>query len=289
MPNSVRSTTHELNEQQTKAKQFRDLHRPPHILVLPNVWDVASARVVEEAGFPAIATSSAGVAFMLGYPDGQKISRAEMLDIVARIARAVRVPVTADLEAGYGNRPEDAALTARGAIAAGAVGLNFEDGADDPEHPLTDLSLQLERIAAIREEADDAGVSLVINARTDVYLANVGRPEGRYDEAMRRARAFQDVGADCVFVPGLRDPEVIRRFAAELKFPLNVLAGPGSPPVSELEKMGVARVSLGSSPMRAALGLVRRVTEELKASGTYHALEGAPSHADVNRLMARGS
>lgn len=288
MRNSVRTTIFELSQQQAKARQFRELHRGPRALVLPNAWDVASARIVEEAGFPAVATTSAGVAFMLGYPDGEQISRAEMLDMVARIARAVRVPLTADLEAGYGERPEAAAMTARGAIEAGAVGLNFEDGTDDPAHPLTDLALQVERIAAMREEADHAEVPLVINARTDVYLLSVGPPEARYQEAMRRAQAFKDAGADCVFVPGLRDAELIRRFAAELKFPLNILAGPGSPSIAELEKMGVARVSLGSGPMRAALGLAKRLAEELKISGTYHALEGAPSHGDVNRLMARG-
>jgi 2-methylisocitrate lyase-like PEP mutase family enzyme len=286
MRDSVRTASHELSQQQTKANQFRALHRGPRALLLPNAWDVASARIVEAAGFPAVATSSAGVAFMLGYPDGEKIPRAEMLDIVRRIARAVRVPVTADLEAGYGERPEAAALTARGAIEAGAVGLNFEDGTDDPQHPLADLARQLERIAAIREEADDAEIPLVINARTDVFLLDVGPPESPYDEAMRRAHAFKEAGADCVFVPGLRDPELIRRFAAELNFPLNILAGPGSPSATELEKMGVARVSLGSGPMRAGLGLVKRVVEELKTSGTYHALEGSPSHAEVNRLMA---
>jgi len=278
-----------LEQQRIKVNRLREMHRGPRTLVLPNVWDVVSARIVERAGFPAIATTSAGIAFALGYPDGEKISRDEMLEVVSRIAAAVSVPVTADVEGGYGARPEDAALTARGVIEAGAVGLNFEDGTDDPEHPLVELSLQLERLEAIRQEGQDADVPLVINARTDVYLLGVGPEEKRYDEAMRRAIAFRQAGADCVFVPGLRDPSVIGKFVAELKFPVNILGGPGSLAVAELEKLGVARVSLGSAPMRATLGLVRRMTEELQESGTYRSLEGAPSHAEVNKLMKAGS
>jgi 2-methylisocitrate lyase-like PEP mutase family enzyme len=268
-----------------KAERLRQLHRGPNVLLLPNAWDAATARILEEAGLPAIATTSAGIAFLRGYPDGQKISRDEMLEVVSWVTRAVRVPVTADMEAGYGDRPEDAAATARGVIEAGAVGLNFEDATDDPQNPLVELGLQIEKLAAIREEGTRAGVPLVINARTDVYLANVGEPGKWYHLAMRRARAFKDAGADCVFVPGLRDPEVIGRFVAELKFPVNILAGPGSPSITELQQLGVARVSLGSGPMRASLGLMKRIAEEVKGAGTYTALLGAPSHGDVNKLM----
>jgi 2-methylisocitrate lyase-like PEP mutase family enzyme len=268
-----------------KAKALRALHHTGKLLVLPNVWDAASARIIEDAGFPALATTSAGIAFSLGYPDGQQISRQEMLAHVARIARTVKVPVTADAEAGYGDRPEDAAETAREVIAAGAVGMNFEDGTDDPEHPLIDLALQLERIRAIREAAATSGVPLVLNARTDVYLAQVGPPETRSDHVLRRLRAYRDAGADCVFVPGLRDSETIARLVKDVQCPLNILAGPGSPSLIELEKLGVARVSLGSAPMRATLGLLRRVADELKTAGTYHALEGAPAHGDVNKML----
>jgi 2-methylisocitrate lyase-like PEP mutase family enzyme len=274
-----------LEKQRVKAQAFRRMHAGARILVLPNVWDVASARVIEEAGFGAIATTSAGIAFTLGYPDGQKISSQEMLAAVTRIAGAVKVPVTADAEAGYGDRPEDAMRTARGVIEAGAVGMNLEDGTDDPEHPLVELPLQLEKIAAVREAAQSAGVPLVLNARTDVYLLQVGPPEHRYEAALRRLAAFCEAGADCLFVPGVRDVETIGRLVSDLKHPVNILAGPGSPSVPELEKLGVARVSLGSGPMRATLGLVQRMAEELKSTGTYRALEGAPSHGDVNRML----
>src|SRR5229473_3804606 len=173
----------EIETQATKGETFRALHRGPKILLLPNAWDVASARIFEEAGISAIATTSAGIAFTLGYPDGQRISREEMLAAVARIAAAVKVPVTADVEAGYGDRPEDAALTTRGVIEGGAVGMNLEDGTGDPESPLTELSLQLEKIVAVRETGQTMGVPIVLNARTDFYLREVGPPQQRYVEA----------------------------------------------------------------------------------------------------------
>jgi 2-methylisocitrate lyase-like PEP mutase family enzyme len=264
--------------QKTKTDAFRALHRG-NILILPNAWDVASARVIQQAGFSAIATTSAGIAFTLGYPDGQRISREEMLTVVGRIARGIELPVTADVEAGYGDRPEDAARTARDVLAAGAAGMNLEDATSDPQHPLFDLTLQVERVKAVRE------LPIVLNARTDVYLLEVGPPEKRYDEALRRLAAFRDAGADCVFAPGLRDAATIGRLVKDLQCPVNILAGPGSPAVPELQKLGVARVSLGSGAMRATLGLLRRIAEELKSAGTYTALEGAIPFADVNRMM----
>jgi 2-methylisocitrate lyase-like PEP mutase family enzyme len=272
-------------QRKTKAEAFRALHRGSRVLVLPNVWDVASARVIQQAGFPAIATTSAGIAFSLGYPDGEKISRAEMLAVVARIASAVEVPVTADVEAGYGPRPEDAARTAEGVINAGAIGMNLEDGTEGPKNPLVDLSLQLEKIAAVKDTGKRFGVPLVLNARTDVYLLGVGPEEKRYDQAVRRLSAFRDAGADCVFVPGLKDTRTIKRLVSDLRCPINILAGPGSASVRELEQLGVARVSLGSGPIRATLGLLRRIADELKSTGTYQSLADAPSHAEVNQLM----
>ncbi len=271
---------------QTQADLFRAMHHGPKILLLPNVWDVASAKIIEQAGLGAVATTSAGIAFALGYPDGQRISRDEMLTCVARIVKSVKVPVTADVEAGYGDRAEDTAQTAVGVIEAGAVGMNLEDGTDDAEHPLVDLALQLEKLRAVREAAASRHVPLVLNARTDVYLLPwAAGPVKRYDEALRRLSAFRDAGADCVFAPGLREPETIVRLVEDLRCPVNILAGPGSPSVPELQKLGVARVSLGSAPMRATLGLVKRMAEELKGAGTYRAMDGAPSHADVNRMM----
>jgi len=272
-----------MGEQKLKAERFRGMHRSGRILILPNAWDVASARIFEETGFGAIATTSAGIAFTLGYPDGQRISRDEMLAVVRRIAVAVKAPVTADVEAGYGNRPEDAAQTARAVAEAGAVGMNLEDATGDPGQPLLDLTLQVERVKAVREAVRE---SMVLNARTDVYLLGLETPETRYDAALRRLRAYREAGADCVFVPGLRDLETIERLVNDLRCPVNILVGPGSPPVQDLEKLGVARATVGSGAMRATLGLVRRIAEELKNIGSYKTMEGAISYDDLNRMMA---
>ena len=277
----------DIEQQKSKANAFRQMHRGSNILVLPNAWDVVSARLFEEAGFGAIATTSAGVAFTLGYPDGQKISREEMLARVARIARAVRTPVTADVESGYGNRPEDAASTALGVIEAGAVGMNLEDGTGNPAKPLSELPLQLERIHAVREAAIKTNVLLVLNARTDIYLEQVGPEGSRYDETLKRAIAFRDAGADCIFVPGLHDADTIGRLVKDLKCPLNILVGPGAPSVATLERLGVARLSVGSAIMRATLGAAKRAAEELKTSGTYAALEGGVPYGDLNNLLSR--
>jgi 2-methylisocitrate lyase-like PEP mutase family enzyme len=277
-----------IEDQKQKALTFRQLHHGPKTLLFPNVWDVASARIVAEAGYPALATTSAGIAFSLGYADGERIPKEEMFARIARITRAVKVPVSADVEAGYGGRPEDAAATAKAVLEAGAVGINLEDGSGNPAKPLIDLSLQLEKIKAVREAAMKAGVLLVVNARTDVYLRAVGTTnDERYGLAIERVLAFRDAGADCVFVPGLRDLPVIERLVNEAKCPVNILAQAGYPSIPELEKLGVARVSLGSGAMRAGLGLLKHLADELRSSGTYSQLEGAIPGTELNNLMKK--
>jgi 2-methylisocitrate lyase-like PEP mutase family enzyme len=275
----------DISAQAAKAETLRQLHRGPKLLVLLNAWDVASARIFEETGAPAIATTSAGIAFSLGYPDGEKISREGMASAIARIASKVKIPVSADMEAGYGPRPEDAALTVKAVIEAGAVGINLEDGTGNPKKPLADLSLQLEKISAVVETGREAGVPLVVNARTDIYLRQVGAPETRFEEALRRLNAFRNAGADCLFIPGVRDLPTIERFVRELRHPINILAGPGSPSISELQNAGVARITIGSGAMRATLGLANRIARELFTSGTYANLEGAVAGTEVNRML----
>src|ERR1700694_4448389 len=189
------------------AREFLALHDGRKTLVLPNAWDVASARIFEEAGFPAVGTSSAGVAYALGYPDGQKISRGEMLAVVHHIAEAVGIPVTADMEAGYGAKPEDVAETAREVLSAGAVGMNLEDTVDDRPDLLADVSLQKEKIRAVVETSARAGVPLVLNARTDIFLAGIGAPETRLARSVERLNAYRDAGAQCLVAPGGEDKE----------------------------------------------------------------------------------
>ena len=274
--------------QAEKAEQFRKLHRGPRILVLPNAWDVASARILEELGYPAIATTSAGVAFSLGYPDGQRVSRVQMLEVVARIARAVRVPVTADMEAGYGTTAKDMSETAKALIAAGAIGLNLEDVTGEDENSQVNVALQVQKIQAIRETASSSGVPLVLNARTDIYLMPIGPAETRFDRTVERLRAYRQAGADCLFAPGIQDSETIAKLVRAFEAPLNILLSPGCPPLRELEKLGVARASAGSSAMRATLGLLRRIGKELMEAGTYSCLQdGAVPFAEVNQILAR--
>ena len=276
-----------IENQAALAERLRAMHHAPLApLILPNAWDAASARIIEQAGFPAIATTSAGVAWSLGYPDGERMSRATMLAAVGRIAARVRVPVTADLEAGYGPGPEDAAATATGAIEAGAVGFNFEDATDDTAHPLFAMSQQVERIQAARQAGAAAGVPLVINARTDVYLAQVGAPDTRFAETVRRLAAYRDAGADCLFAPGLSDAATIGALVRELGAPLNILAGPHSPPVRELAALGVARISLGGAVMRAALAFTQRAVTELREQSSFETIvRTSISHADMQRLL----
>jgi len=259
----------------SKTSILRQLHAGPKILVLPNAWDVASARIFEAAGFPAVATTSAGVANSLGYPDGQHVSREEMLDVIDRIVRAVSIPVTADVESGYGD-PEG---TAKALADIGAAGMNLEDSATADARELADIPTQVKIIQTVRSTAD-----LVINARTDVFLMSIGDPATRLDRAIERLKAYQAAGADCVFVPGVRDAETIRALAALGR--INILAVAGTPPIAELERLGVARVSIGSGAMRASMGLTQRIANELRDRGTYASFtEGAMPYADANALF----
>lgn len=267
------------------AERLRALHRTPPMLVLPNAWDAASARLIEAEGFPAIATTSAGVAATLGYPDGGVVPSKEMIEAIARIARAVKVPVTADIEHAYAATPDAVADVVMRVIAAGAVGINLEDcvpGATD----LEPLALQLDKIKAIIKASTKAGVRIVINARTDGFLRGFGASDTRLGVAIERGRAFLEAGADCVFVPGVRDAATIGSLVKGIGGPINILATEGAPSIPELEALGVARVSLGSGPMRATLGLLRDIARELKSTGTYSSFtKNAMSFNDVNALM----
>ncbi len=267
-----------------KAKLFRDLHHGPALLVLPNAWDVASARIFEEAGFPAIATTSAGIAYSLGYPDKQRIGPAEMAAVVGRIAEEVRVPVTADMEAGYG----DVAATVEAILDAGVVGMNLEDATHEPGRALFPVEEQVERIRAARKAADERGIPLVINARTDVFLLPDDSSVGPVAEAIHRLNAYREAGADCLFAPGVTDALRIEALARAVRGPLNVLAGKGTPPVADLKALGVARLSIGSTAMRATMALTRRIAAELLQAGTYTLLtEDTVPYADANKLLHR--
>jgi 2-methylisocitrate lyase-like PEP mutase family enzyme len=346
--------------QAQKASRLLELHHGDHPVVLINAWDAASAAMVEHCGLPAVATSSAALANALGFADGQHLPWARMLETVAGICRAVKVPVTADIESGFAADTKALETSITEIIQAGAVGVNLEDvmpasaglrnvdpksaspqsadlqspdlqredpqSADlknaEPKHidskqadpkqadpsirhgsPLFPLPEQVARIQAARRAANAAGIHLVINARTDAYWQAGVDPAEAMRNTLERGKAYLQAGADCIFVPGLRNPEHIRTVVEHLRgvhqgaphqeaphweAAVNILAGPGVPSIPELAKLGVKRVSYGSGPHRAAMGLLRRMADEAKTSGTYKALtEGAVPYEEINGLMGK--
>lgn len=259
-----------------RAAALRALHAGPGF-VLPNAWDAGSARVLERLGFPAIATTSAGIAWSCAVPDGGVIDRDRMLEQVGRIVAAVDVPVTADLEAGYGDSPDEVARTVAMAVRAGAVGGNLEDVW---EGRLLDVDAATARIGAARAAAPSA--SFVLNARTDTYF--VGTTGDPFAETVERAAHYLDAGADCIFVPGVVEEDTIRQLAAAIPGPLNVVAGLSNTiDAPTLFSLGVMRVSLGGSLARAAYSLLERAGEELLTAGTLGFLDGALPYAQMQR------
>ena len=291
--------------QSQKALRLLELHHGSSPLVLINVWDAASAAMIEHCGLPAVATSSAALANALGFADGQYLPWAEMVEAVAKVCRAVQVPVTADIEAGFAPDLKGLEASIAQIIQAGAVGVNLEDAMSGHGEggPLYSLADQVARIQAARRVAQAQGVHLVINARTDAYWQGGVTPEEALRNTMERGKAYLQAGGDCVFVPGLRDPghiktlidhlrdadqQAIGSHAVHPEAPINILAGVGVPPIPELAKLGVKRVSFGSGPHRAAMGLLRRIADEAKSSGTYKALtEGAVPYAEINGLFQK--
>jgi len=268
-----------------KAELLQSLHVPGRPLLLANAWDAASAAVGAAAGAPAVATTSAGLAWSLGAADGDRIDRDLALAAVARIAAAVDVPVTADVERGFGADAAGVADTVRGVLSAGAVGVNLEDSVGGGLRPVAEAA---ERVAAARAAADEAGVPLYVNARTDVFLRGVGEPDERVDLTLERAAAYLEAGASGVFVPGLADLATIAALTKAIAAPVNVLAGFGSPPVAELAAAGVARVSLGASVAAAAYRLAARATAELLTAGTYEEVRETYDWPGIQGLFTRG-
>jgi 2-methylisocitrate lyase-like PEP mutase family enzyme len=250
--------------QPEKARRLLELHVPGDPLVLVNVWDAASARTVAAVpGCTAIATASWSIAAAYGFPDGETLPRDDMLAAVARITAATDLPVTADLERGYGDEPRDVAETIAGAIAAGVVGANLEDGTGEPARPLAATATHARRVQVARGRAEAEGVPFVINARTDVFL----RGAGGVEEALERGRAYAEAGADCIFVPGVREADDVAALVEGLPIGLSVLAMPGGPPLAQLAELGVARISHGPGPLGVAMAALRGAAEGLLARG----------------------
>ncbi|MDP1980365.1 isocitrate lyase/phosphoenolpyruvate mutase family protein [Undibacterium sp.] len=262
-------------QQQIKlAQQFRQLNQQGHFL-LANAWDIASARIFARAGFPALGTTSGGIAYAQGFCDAELIGRDKMVAQIAAIAKSVDVPVNADIEAGYGAAPEAVAETIRQVIAAGVVGVNLEDNSHGSvDTALFAVDAQCARIAAARQAADQDGLPLWINARTDTFLLGLGEDiEARIAMSVQRGNAYLAAGADMVFVPALADLAIISRLAQAIKGPLNIMAMPGAPIAQDLFNAGASRVSLGVCPMLAVMGTVRDIAEEASKTGSWKTME----------------
>jgi 2-methylisocitrate lyase-like PEP mutase family enzyme len=271
-----------MRSQLEKGESFRDLHRRPGIFIIPNPWDVGTARILTASGFGALATTSAGYAFSRGRSDGS-IGREEMLRHVADIVAASPLPVSADLEGGYGISPEEAAMTIRLAASAGAVGGSLEDTSGDPERPLIDIQAASERIRAAAEEAARLAFPFTLTARAENFL--VGRPNLR--ETISRLQAYQEAGANVLYAPGLSRKEDIATVVRSVDRPLNVVIGLAGLDVSleELQDIGVKRVSLGSALCRATFGTLLAAVAEMRGGGTFGFLKGAVPFAQLNTLF----
>jgi 2-methylisocitrate lyase-like PEP mutase family enzyme len=273
-----------LKSQAEKAEEFRAMHHGKKILILPNAWDVPSARVFEDAGFGAVATSSAGVMVSLGYPDGEIIGIDEYVSAIRRMSRVLGVPLSADVVGGFGSEPDAVAASVKKVVEAGAIGINIEDFVHETKKLLT-LEEQLARLKAVKALRESMEVPFVVNARTDAFRFAQGDEKERLQEAIRRGVAFRDLGVDCLYPMGLTDPASISTYVEALKFPVNVMVRKGLPPVPGLQRLGVARVSFGPSASYATMGLLKRASQEVLSTGTYETLvDGAISFDELNAL-----
>ena len=273
-----------MHSQREKAEDFRALHNRKKILILPNAWDVPSARVFENEGFPAVATSSAGLMVSLGYPDGEVMTREEFVIAVGRIAKVLSIPLSVDIVAGFGKTTKDVSTTVKAILKVGGVGINIEDFAHATK-TLFPIERQVMNVKQIKGLGERVGIPFVINARTDALRFGVGDDEAKFQEALRRGIAYRDAGADCVYPMGLSEAGSIRRFVKALDFPINVMVRKGLPAVNELENLGVARLSFGPSASYAAMGLLKRASKEVLEEGTYQSLvDGAIGFDELNSL-----
>jgi 2-methylisocitrate lyase-like PEP mutase family enzyme len=273
----------DLPQQRSFAETFRELHHAPRILLLPNAWDAMSARVFAHSGFAALATTSAGVAWALGYRDGEEVPRNEMLGALRRIVRVAGVPVTADIESGFGSTLDELNDSITAVVETGVVGINLEDGVKGKVRPLEEAA---ERISIAREAANAAGVAIVINARTDLILRSIGDEATRLEATIDRCRAYLRAGADCVYPIGLKEPGAIERLVRAVQAPVNIMGSRGGLALAELQRLGVRRVSTATGPSLLAIETTRKVAQALRESGTFDALDASVTFAEAQQLFA---
>jgi 2-methylisocitrate lyase-like PEP mutase family enzyme len=273
--------------QRRLAEGFRARHQTLPLLLLANAWDALSARIVEEAGFDAVATTSGGVNWVLGYPDGESAPWPDVIAATARMARVLRVPLTADIEAGYGGSPAQVTKGVAEIIEAGAVGINLEDGMPNADAPIRSIEDAASRIRAARNAARETGIPIVINARIDLYLKRIGDSASRFTETVRRAEAYVAAGADCIYPFAVTDAETIGRLAKAIPAPINIVGHVGTPDVATLERLGVRRVSTASSLTMMAIDEIQRVAIELRQHGIFDVLNYKTKRPDIQKLFAR--
>jgi 2-methylisocitrate lyase-like PEP mutase family enzyme len=281
--------------QKEKAELFLKFHQDKEILVLLNSWDIGSSKLIEACGYKAIATTSMGIAASLGYPDCQVITLSEMIEVITGIVNGVQVPVTVDIEAGYGKNLKEIIDSVKKIIATGIVGINIEDSID--LNPVLVEEMEFcERISAIRALSDSLGFHLVINARTDSFYTSSGSQREKLSESIKRGNKYREAGADCIFIQPVWEKEMISTLVKEINAPVNILSNPGigagvPPSVRELHDLGVARLSLGSGLMKATLSLIKKVADELSEKGTYniltHTLTPLPDAALAYKMATR--
>jgi len=269
-----------------KSRKLRELVRAPEILIMPGAYDVLSALLFEQMGFKAIQGTSGGIAASLGYPDGEVMSREEFIETSGTFAAVVSVPFNADGERGYGDE-NGVSDTVRALVARGVAGMNLEDGAAKGKGGLVELSEQLRKIKAVMETKRQLGSEFFLNARVDVFHVTPDDPKKALEEAIRRGNAYAEAGGDCIFYLFLHSAEIIGRIAKEVKAPISILAGPQSPSVSELQDLGVARVSYGSGFTKAAITGAKRLAQEILEKGTCNLLKDGVQTPEIVAWVAK--
>lgn len=265
---------------------FQQLHSQSSTFVLPNAWDASSARIFQKSGFKAIGTTSAGMAISLGYSDGENLPFEKLIEALKTIVNSVDVPVSADIESGYGTSIEEVVENVRQIILTGVVGINLEDGTGNPEDPIFDVSFQAEKITAIKKLSRSLHMPLFINARTDLYWLNIGDSVHRLQSAINRAKAYQNAGADCIFIPGVKNIDTIEKLRQEISCPINMLAGSDTPSLNRLSEIGIERVSSGSAPFRATITLLRKISEDIINLGNFQLMiDDVITYNDVVELI----
>ena len=282
------------NLQKQKAKDFLLLHTSPEILILPNVWDASSTKIFETENYKAIGTASAGVSAVMGYPDGQVLNFDESLPLLKNIIACTSLPVSVDIEAGYSNSVEGVVETAKKVLDIGGIGINLEDStgdcSSDSSKALYDIEIQCDKISAIREMADKEDIHLLINARTDVFLLNLSSEKDKIELAVERATRYYQAGADCIFIPDVGDlnKEIIQSLVKNIEAPINIIAGENIPNISELENIGVSRVSFGPRMMRATFDLLKNIAKDIKTNGNYNKINNVKTtYSEVNNWFVK--